>query len=283
MIRILTLLVLSSVPLLAADDAPLIARIIKAADKSHDGKLTLADLYGENIDEFDSKGLGELLAQIQDELSAFTLGDLLLLLLDASSLNFGGADFEHINIAELPESTLPPVTFSTSFAASSPAGRSYPVELEISVPSSASYIPGTAVLTVTDGGLPSVAAPLEPTEGENSLSWSFTAVGSDVDYEISFDVKPQITLGSTLVRATARLVGTDVSVSSTSSVSVAEGLEPNNYPPPEVTPQVPDTIYLTYIPGSTDVVTPEMNIDPVSVRVPIDAPLVPWTWSPHSP
>ena len=32
------------------------------------------------------------------------------------------------------------------------------------------------------------------------------------------------------------------------------------------------------IAGSTDVVTPEMNIDPVSVRVPIDAPFEPWTW-----
>lgn len=40
---ILTLLVLSSVPLLAADDAPLIARIIKAADKNKDQKLTLAE------------------------------------------------------------------------------------------------------------------------------------------------------------------------------------------------------------------------------------------------
>ena len=43
MIRILTLLILSSVPLLAADDAPLIARIIKAADKNKDRKLTLAE------------------------------------------------------------------------------------------------------------------------------------------------------------------------------------------------------------------------------------------------
>lgn len=43
MIRILTLLVLSSVPLLASDDAPLIARIIQAADKNKDQKLTLAE------------------------------------------------------------------------------------------------------------------------------------------------------------------------------------------------------------------------------------------------
>ena len=43
MIRILTLLVLSTVPLLAADDTPLIARIMQAADKNHDGKLTLAE------------------------------------------------------------------------------------------------------------------------------------------------------------------------------------------------------------------------------------------------
>lgn len=43
MIRILTLLVYSIVPLMAADDAPLIARILKAADKNHDGKLTLAE------------------------------------------------------------------------------------------------------------------------------------------------------------------------------------------------------------------------------------------------
>jgi Ca2+-binding EF-hand superfamily protein len=43
MIRILTLLVLSGVPLLAADDAPLIARIMTAADKNRDGKLALAE------------------------------------------------------------------------------------------------------------------------------------------------------------------------------------------------------------------------------------------------
>ena len=43
MIRILTLLVLCSVPLLAADDAPLIARILQAADKNKDQKLALAE------------------------------------------------------------------------------------------------------------------------------------------------------------------------------------------------------------------------------------------------
>jgi len=43
MIRTLTLLVLSSVPLPAAEDAPLIARIIKAADKNKDQKLILAE------------------------------------------------------------------------------------------------------------------------------------------------------------------------------------------------------------------------------------------------
>jgi len=43
MIHILILLVLSSVPLLAADDAPLIARIILAADRNKDQKLTLAE------------------------------------------------------------------------------------------------------------------------------------------------------------------------------------------------------------------------------------------------
>ncbi len=217
------------------------------------GKLTLADLFGENITEFDSLDLGELLSQIRNELESFTLGDLLLLLLDASSLNFGGADFEHIDIAELPESTVAPVSFSASFTSSSPAGRSYPVEIEMAIPSSASYIPGTAMLTVTDGGLPPVAAPLEPTVDENSLSWSFTAVGSGVDYEIVFEVRPRITLGASLLQGSARLVGTDISVSATSSVTVAEGLEPNNYPPPEVTPLVPDTIYLTYIPDSTDI------------------------------
>jgi Ca2+-binding EF-hand superfamily protein len=43
MIRIFTLLVFSSVPLLAADDAPLTARIIQAADRNKDQKLTLAE------------------------------------------------------------------------------------------------------------------------------------------------------------------------------------------------------------------------------------------------
>lgn len=37
------LFLLSAATLLAADDAPLIARILKAADKDHDGKLTLAE------------------------------------------------------------------------------------------------------------------------------------------------------------------------------------------------------------------------------------------------
>lgn len=40
---IFALLVLSSATLLAADDAPLIARIMKAVDKNRDGKLTLAE------------------------------------------------------------------------------------------------------------------------------------------------------------------------------------------------------------------------------------------------
>lgn len=37
------LFLLSAATLLAADDAPLIARILKAAEKDHDGKLTLAE------------------------------------------------------------------------------------------------------------------------------------------------------------------------------------------------------------------------------------------------
>jgi len=40
---ILTVLILSSATLLAADEAPLIARILKAADTSRDGRLTLAE------------------------------------------------------------------------------------------------------------------------------------------------------------------------------------------------------------------------------------------------
>ena len=37
------ILFLSAATLLAADDTPLIARILKAADKDHDGKLNLAE------------------------------------------------------------------------------------------------------------------------------------------------------------------------------------------------------------------------------------------------
>ena len=43
------ILFLSAATLLAADDTPLIARILKAADKDHDGKLNLAEYLPHDV------------------------------------------------------------------------------------------------------------------------------------------------------------------------------------------------------------------------------------------
>ena len=216
------------------------------------GQLTLADLFGQNITAFDTLLLGDLMLAIQAELAQFTLGDLLLLLTDFGSLGFGGFDFDQVDIDELPSDTVPPVTFAASLRSTSPQGRAYPVELEVSIPGTAAYVDGSAVVTVTDGGLPANEFALEPTISGSSLTWSLTSVGSGLDYVVTFDVLPTVTLGTTKLNGLARILGTDESAVSVAAVSVAEGLEPNDFAPPgfETTAIDPDTIYLTYIPDA---------------------------------
>ena len=70
-------------------------------------------------------------------------------------------------------------------------------------------------------------------------------------YDVEFDVLPSLRLGATSLNATARIVGTGVVVPATAQVTVAEGLEPNDFLP-EVVEAAEDFVYLTYISSADD-------------------------------
>ncbi len=129
------------------------------------------------------------------------------------------------------------------------------VELQIQTPRNASYVTGSG--RIASGGAP---VELEPTRFGDVLTWSFVAQ-PDVSYTISFDVLPTLTLGTTSLSGVARVVGTDISVPATASVTVVEGTEPNDFTTPdETTPAAEDVVYLTYITDADDIDVFEIEV-----------------------
>ncbi len=208
------------------------------------GRLTLADLDKVAGEAF----LGDLLETLEAEglLDGLTLGDILLALLDPSSLAYGGVDFARVEVSSLPTDTVGSTTFDATVALTSSSARQ--VELDVSIPRSASYLDGSGRITAA------AASPvlLEPQIVGNVARWSFAAEPG-VDYTVSFNLLPTLTLGATSLDANARVVGTEISVPASAGVTVIEGIEPNDFTNVnETTKAFEDIVYLTYIPDETD-------------------------------
>ena len=192
------------------------------------GQLTLADLsqlvnFGGEIDIADlltALGVGDLL-------DGLTLGDLLLAFLDPGSLAYGGVEFADVDVSSLPSDTVGSTTFAADFTLTASSART--IELQIQTPRNARYVSAS-------GRIIGDATPteLEPTRFGDLLTWSFVAQPG-VAYTISFDVLPTLTLGSTSLSGVARVVGTDISVPATASVTIVEGTEPNDFTTPNET------------------------------------------------
>ncbi|MEN9643570.1 MAG: hypothetical protein RL238_239 [Actinomycetota bacterium] len=217
------------------------------------GKMTLLDVAAAIGDAT----LGDLLAELDHAglLEGLTLGDLLLAMLDPSSLAQSGAEFQRLAADELPAGAVGSTSFTASFRLGGSRARN--VVLEIELPSASSYVPGTATFDGTA---------LEPTIVGSSAQWTVT-VEPDVDHEIAFEVLPTLRLGATSLAGTASVVGTDIVVPASATVTVSEGIEPNDFrfvgPQPtarETTRAAEDTVYLTYVSSPTDIDVFEIDI-----------------------
>jgi PKD repeat protein len=208
------------------------------------GALTLADIarlagdleLGELLLELDAGGL----------LEGVTLGDLLLALLDPASLAYGGVELTDVDVTALPSDTVGSTTFAADFTLTASSART--IELQIQTPRNASYVAGSGQV-LGDGS----TLGIEPSRFGDLLIWSFVAQPG-VPYTISFDVLPTLTLGSTSLSGVARVVGTDISLPATASVTVVEGTEQNDFTSLlDRTVAVEDFIYLTYIADADDI------------------------------
>jgi CSLREA domain-containing protein len=216
------------------------------------GKMTLLDLGAAANDIT----IQQLLAGLGAALDSYTLGDLLLAMVDPGSLAYGGVEFDTIDEGTLPAGTVGATTFSASFAMTAPGSRN--VSVEVVLPVGASYVAGSAVVSGTAA---------EPVQVGQTLQWSTSGPGNGAPIAVAFDVLPPLRLGATSLTATATIVGTDVSASSSATVTVAEGSEPNDFAlsagpgsPRQTTPAAEDTVYLTYIPTPTDIDVYEIHV-----------------------
>ena len=185
---------------------------------------------------------------LTDQIDGLTLGDLLLALVDPGSLSYGGIEFVNVDTDALPDGTVGTTTFAADFTLTASTPR--PVTVEVDIPASASFVPGSGSLTEGAG----TPIEVEPDIDGDSLSWTFTA-RPGTDYSVEFDVLPTLRLGPTSIEATARVVGTDISVPASAAVTVVEGSEVNDFIPDgrPTTPAFEDFVYLTYIASETDI------------------------------
>ena len=201
---------------------------ILAASDLQLGQLLVGDLTFDDLlaaDEFGQLTLEQLLTAIlaenPDALDGITFGDLLLAFVAPSDYPWDAIVFDEIDPADLP-GLVGAVAFDTSFELTGTT-RGQSVELTVTLPDTAGYLPGTATLNGT---------PLaDPTGAGGVLTWRLTGLSPDTPYTLSFDLQPTLELGSSTVDVRARIIGVaDGTASATSSVAVQQAFEPNNTP-----------------------------------------------------
>jgi hypothetical protein len=209
------------------------------------GQLTLGDI----LSQAGGTALGDLLDGLESELANYSLGDLLLALVDPGSLALGGIKFTDVSAAALPAGTSPSSTFDATFTLRGESKRD--VTLTFDIPTGASYLPETATIQETPAGAGAEPATgVEPEVQGQTLTWMVTAE-PDVRYDIQFNAVLGLRLGATGLTGTARVVGTDIVEAEATIVTIEEGSENNDYP--EVVEAEEGFVYLTYIADETDI------------------------------
>ncbi|MEO0493020.1 MAG: hypothetical protein AAF081_06360 [Actinomycetota bacterium] len=227
--------------------------------------LTLADLsdeelslltLGDLVDNFGSTLVGDWLTELAEfgALDGFVLADLLAALVGLEDVAFSAVDFTEVESGSLPDGTVPDVTFRAGFTVTD-TPNTQAVTVTVELPATATYVPGTGLLDdfVTQ-------TPLEPQINGNTATWEVFGVTPDTQYLITFDVRPEVSLGSTSLSGTGRVNGTDAIVFGDASVTVNEGLEPNDTIA-DATTILPETVYLTYIRSITDLDVFRIDVD----------------------
>jgi hypothetical protein len=142
------------------------------------------------------------------------------------------------------------VDYTASFTVD---GAGAPVDGEISVrmPSGARYVRNSTELT---GGPGTVEGEPTLTQPENELTWSVSGIELGTSYELAFQAKPGLSLGTELASASLDATGLEESVDSPTPAATAidEPGEPGNGDP-ETAPLIEaDTLYLGYTSSGSD-------------------------------
>ena len=205
--------------------------------------LTLNDLLALTGDEsVDDLSLGDLLTELDlaGALSGFTLGDLLQALVDPASLTYGGVEFAEVDVAALPAGTVAASTFSADFTMT--ASTSRPVQLEVSLPTSAGFVPGSAMVNGTT---------TDPVVDGRTLTWTVPAEPG-TSYDVEFDVLPSLRLGATPLNAIRTHRWHRCRGSGIGAGDRGRGSRTRTTSLPEVVEAAEDFVYLTYISSPDD-------------------------------
>jgi Tol biopolymer transport system component len=141
------------------------------------------------------------------------------------------------------------VTYAVSFLLD---GAGPPVDGAIGVhmPPGARYVPESTTLT---GGPGTIVEP-RLTSPENELTWQIAGVDLDTSYELTFQAKPGLSLGTEAATAKIDATGLDGTVNAPNPAAtlITEPGEPGNGEPETAQPVQEDTLYLGYTSSGSD-------------------------------
>ena len=208
------------------------------------GDLTFGDLFGS--DEFGEVTLQSLIDAIlganPNALDGITLGDLLLAFVAPSDYPWDAIVFDEIDPADIA-GVVGSVTFDSSFELTGTT-RGQSVELTVTLPDTADYLPGTSALNGHRWPSPPWWATSSPGASPDSRPTPRTRCRSTCSRRSS----------SARRRSTSRLESSEYAggtVTAASSVSVQQAFEPNNTPE-TAAPLAEDTIYINHVASADD-------------------------------
>ena len=189
--------------------------------------------------------LGELVRGLPDDTSLY---DLLATILLKPAYDWEALPLETFPLQDF-STDGGTVTYTVSFLLN---GGGPPVDGAIGVhmPPGARYVPESTALS---GGPGTIAEPTL-TSPENELIWQIEGVGLDTSYELTFQAKPGLSLGTEA--ATAKIdatgLGGTVNAPDPTATRITEPGEPGNGEPETAQAVQKDTLYLGYTSSGSD-------------------------------
>ncbi|MEM8926269.1 MAG: Ig-like domain-containing protein [Actinomycetota bacterium] len=221
------------------------------------GTATLADLSAwedvtlEELATYNGTTLADLITDLVGNGTEgdLTFGDVLLSLVGTEAHDWADVDLGALEL----ESTGSPITITSSFEIDGNSSIARTLQITTTIPLDAQYVPGSAALTEISTTLtPSGFG--EPTINGNELTWTLSGAGVGGEYQVSIDIIPSLSLGTSTVSTTGRLAASGVESTAIGSVGIAQAFEPNdNVGDSGVLTAVSDTIYASHIATEDDV------------------------------